>query len=151
MVILTVISAADPKLNVFMLFLFITILLFFMSVKNIYKHMIVRILGSASLLNLIFLSAGMLYKWESTSAKMILLEVSIGIAFAEFCVTVLWSLIKPFSSAVWKCRQRQSYDVFNQDVDDVITHERIEDPELEPLITGTKTKYYYTSKATGTY
>jgi hypothetical protein len=56
--------------------------------------------------------------------------VSIGITFAQFCVIVVWSLIKPCLGADWWCRRNQDHDVINDD----IAHERIEDPELEPLI-----------------
>ena len=135
LVLLTVTSVANPELNVFVLFLFIALLYFFISIKNVYKRMTVRLLESATLLNLIVLSAGTLYKWESTTVRMTLLEVSIGITFAQFCVIVVLSLIKACLGAVtgW-CRRNQGYDVINENVDDDITHERIEDPELEPLI-----------------
>ena len=61
--------------------------------------------------------------------------VSIGITFAQFCAIVVWNLIKPRLSADWRCRRNQGYDVINETIDDDdIAHERIEDPELEPLI-----------------
>ena len=135
LIVLTATSAANPKLNVFLLFLSIAFLFFFISVKNIYKRMTVRILESASLLNLTVLSAGTLYQWESAKSKMTLLKVSLGLAFAQFCVIVVWSLIKPCFSAGWRYRQKQPYDVIGENIDDDITHERIEDPELKPLIT----------------
>ena len=53
-----------------------------------------RVLESATLLNLIVLSAGTLYKWESTESKSIVLEVLIGITFAQFCVIVVLSLVQ---------------------------------------------------------
>ena len=34
----------------------------------------------------------------------------------------------------WRCRRNQGYDVINENIDDGIAHERIEDPEFEPLI-----------------
>ena len=136
LVIMTVTSAANPELNVFILFLSIAFFFFFIAVKNVYKRMTVRVLESASLLNLIILSAETVYQWESTKSKLILLEVSLGFAFAQFCVIiVVWSLIKPCVSASWRCRQQQTDDVIGENSDNDITHERIEDPELEPLIT----------------
>ena len=135
LIVLTVTSAANPELNIFILFLSIAFLFFFISVKHVYKRMTVRVLESATLLNLIVLSAGTLYKWESTKSRSMLLIVSIGITFAQFCVTVMWSLIKPCFSAGWRCRQKQTDDVIDENSDDDIAHERIEDPELEPLIT----------------
>ena len=131
---LTVTSVANPELNMFVLFQFSVFLLFYMSVKYVYKRMTVRLLESATLLNLIILSAGTLYKWESTESTLILLKVSIGITFAQFCIIVLLSLIKPCLRAGWRCRRNQDYDVTDENIDNDIAHERIEDPEFEPLI-----------------
>ena len=138
LVLLTVTSAANcnPEVNVFVLFIFTASLLFFMSVKYIYKRTNVRILESATLLNLVILSAGTLYKWESTESKWIVIEVSIGITFTQFCIILVWGLIKPCHSACasWRRGQNQRYDVVDENTEDDITHERIEDSELEPLI-----------------
>ena len=134
LVLLTVTSVDNPELNVLALFLFIALLLSFTSIKSIYKRINVRVLESATLLNLIVLSAGTLYRWESTESKSKLLMVSSGVTFAQFCVIVVWSLIKPCLSAGWRCRQNKGRDIID---DDDIAHERIEDPELEPLINDT--------------
>ena len=123
LVLLTITSVANPEMNVFVLFMFIAFIFFFMSVKYVYKRMIVRLLESAALLNLIVLSAGTLYKWEYTESRSILLIVSIGITFAQFCVIVVLSLIKPCLTAYQRCRQNQSYDVTDDDNDDDIAHE----------------------------
>ena len=74
-----------------------------------------RVVESFTLLNLIMLSAGTLYRWESTESRSKLLMVSIGITFVQFCVIVVWSLIKPCLSAGWRCRQNQGHDVINDD------------------------------------
>ena len=58
LIVLTVTSASNPELNIFILFLSIAFLFFFISVKHVYKRMTVKILESATLLNLIILSAG---------------------------------------------------------------------------------------------
>ena len=135
LVLLTVTSVYNPELNIFALFLFIAFLFYFISIKNVYKRVDMRVLESSTLLNLIILSAGTLYRWESTESRSNLLMVSIGITFAQFCIIVVWNLIKPYLSASWRCRQNQSHDVFNEVIDDNdIAYERIEDPELEPLI-----------------
>jgi hypothetical protein len=60
--------------------------------------------------------------------------VSIGITFAQFCIIVVWSLIKHCLGADWWCRRNQDHDVINEIINDDIAHERIEDPELEPLV-----------------
>ena len=111
------------------------------------NYMTVRVLESVTLLNLIVLSAGTLYKWEYTKSKTTLLEVSLGITFVQFCVIVVWSLIKPCFSAGWRHRQKQTNDVIDENIDEDITHERIEDPELEPLITHARSNHY-ASKST---
>ena len=120
LVLLTVTSVDKSELNVIVLFLFPVFLLSFISIKNVYKRINVRILESATLLNLIILSAGTLYRWESTESKSEFLMVSIGITFGQFCVIVVWSLIKPCLSAGWRCRQDQGHDVID---DDDIAHE----------------------------
>ena len=99
--------------------------------------MTVRFLESVILLTLIVLSAGTLYKWESIESRSTLFIVSTGITFAQFCIIVVLSLIKPCLSnaaAVRRCQRNKSYDVIDDSIDDDIAHERIEDPELEPLI-----------------
>ena len=95
-----------------------------------------RVLESSTLLNLIVLSSGTLYRWESTESRSKLLMVSIGITFAQFCVIVVWSLIncKPYLCAGWRCRRNQGHGIID---DDDIAYERIEDPEIEPLISDT--------------
>ena len=106
-----------------------------MSIKYVYKQM--RLFESTTLLNLIVLSARTLYEWESTESRLTLLIVSIGITFGQFCVITVLSLIKPCLvslSTDWRCRPNQGYDVIDENIDDDITHERIEDPELEPLM-----------------
>ena len=132
MILLTITSVANPELNVFVLFLFIALSYFFITIKNVYKKINVRLLKSATLLNLTVLSGGTLYWWESTTMRMILLEVSIGITVAQFCIIVVLSLIKAFLSAHWRCRQNQGYDNIIDDNNN-IAHERIEDPEPDPL------------------
>ena len=135
LILLSVTSVYNPELNIFVLFLFIAFLFYFISIKHVYKRVDVRVLESSTLLNLIVLSSGTLYRWESTESRSNLLMVSIGITFAQFCVIILWSLIKPYLSAGWSCRRNQGNDVIDEvNNDDDIAHERIEDPELEPLI-----------------
>ena len=104
LVLLTIISVDNPKLNVFTLFLFIAFIHFFISIKNICKQIDVRVLESFIFLNLVLLSAGTLYRWKSIESRSKLLMVSIGFTFAQFCVIDVWSLIKPCLGARWRCR-----------------------------------------------
>ena len=144
LILLPIVSAANPGMNMFILFLFIAFLLFFIAVKNVYKRMNVRFLECVTLLNLLILSAGTLYKWESIKSKLVLLEISIGIAFAKFCVLVAWNLIRPCFSVVRRCKEKQ---IIDENIDD-ISHERVDDPELKPLITFTKRNADSAPKAT---
>ena len=132
LVIMTVTPATNPELMVFILLVIMIVLLVIISVKNVYKKMKVRVLEGVIFMNLLILSAGTLYKWESTKSKTTMLAASIGLAFAQFCIIVAWSLIKVSYTicAGWKCRQSQTYDVVDEDD---FTHERIEDPELEAV------------------
>ena len=133
LIILTATSAANPEMNILILLVTISVLAIRSSVNNIYKRINVRIFEGATLLNLIVLSAGTLYNWEHTKSQMILLKLSIGISFAQFCIIAAWSLIKTCLSAGWRCRKKQTYDVTVDDMDDdLIVHERID--ELQPLI-----------------
>ena len=133
LIILTVTSATNPEINVLILLVTISVLAIRSSVDNIYKQMNVRIFEGATLLNLTVLSAGTLYNWECTKSQMTLLEISIRTAFAQFCIIVVWCLIKPCLSAGWRCRRNQTYnDIVDDMDDDLIVHERIE--ELKPLI-----------------
>ena len=133
LILLIITSVDNPELNVFVLFVFIAFLFFFMTVKYVYKQVNIRLLESATLLNLIILSAGTLYKWESTQSRSKLLMVSIGITFAQFCIIVVWSWIKVCLDCCSRCTRNGYIDESNINVDDDIAYERIEDPELEPL------------------
>ena len=133
LIILTVTSIANPKINILILLVTMTLLLVILSAKNVYKQMRIRSFESAILLNLIIWSAGTLYKWESTKSKMILLMASLGITFAQFCVVLVCSLIKLCFHACQLCvRQKSSYKYHI--IDNDITHERIEDPDVQVTI-----------------
>ena len=130
LIILTVTSTTFPKFNVLLLSVTIASLFFFISIKNVYRKRNVRFFESVTLMNLIVVSTGILYKWESAKSKITLLEVSIWLAFVQFCVITVWSLIKPCFNTNWWCKRKKIYGNINED----ITHERIEDPELDPFI-----------------
>ena len=120
------------------------VLLSFTSVKHVYKHMIVRILESVTLINILVLSAGTLYTWESATSRMITLEISIWISFVQFCVILLWSLVRA-CNGIFRCRQKQGYEIMDENLNDIVD-ERIVDPEPEyrivvPRNTATKATY----------
>ena len=99
--------------------------------------MSVRLLESASLMNVAVVSAGTLFKWECAQSKTILLEVSIVFAFAQFCAIIVWSLVRPYFNVSCK-RQMKDVIVENYDIDDIID-DRNEDSEITaPLYTWSK-------------
>ena len=132
LIVMTVNPATNPEFNVFILLIIIIVLIVIMSIKNVHKQIKVRVHEGAIYMNLLILSAGTLYKWESTISKTTLLTVSIGFAFTQFCIIVVWSLIKVLniSYVCWKCRRSQTYTVIDEDD---FTHERIEDSGLEAV------------------
>ena len=130
LLILTVSSIKNPELNVFTLSVVMTTLVVFMSVKKVYKQMNVRMLENAVLMNLIILSAGALYKWESATSKMTLLDISIGVAIVQFSVVIVWSFIKQLVSINSGCKKHESY---NEILDENIVHEH-ECDHLNPTV-----------------
>ena len=130
LIIMTINPATNPEFTMFILSIIIIVLTIIASIKNVHKQMSVRVLEGAVYMNLLILSTGTLYKWESTTAKTTLLAVSIGFAFTQFCFIVVWSLIKNLCALYWKCRSSQTYTAFDEDD---FAHERIEDPGLEGM------------------
>jgi predicted outer membrane repeat protein len=130
LVVLTMISSTSPKMNLFVILAAMTVLVVGLSIKNVYKQMTMRALESIILLNLIVWSAGTLYKWESIESKMIIESVSIGIVFAQFWLIVVCNLIKLGSRINQKCARKKSPYAYHIILDNEITHERIEDPDL---------------------
>ena len=105
-------------------------LLFYTSIRHVYKSKLVRTLESTSLLNLIILTGSTLY---TGGGQTTFLEVSITVAFIQFIAIVIISLIKIFFNMRQKCMgsYRDGYHLLHQDVDssDEMVHERVEDPE----------------------
>ena len=134
LVVLTTTSTLSPELNVFILSMTVAALFFLISINNVYKHVHTRILKNTNLMNLLILSGGTVYKWESQTSRTTLLKVSICLSFAQFCAIALYSLIKPcYSAACHWYRQRQDYEIIDENSGYIID-ERIEDPEPESLI-----------------
>ena len=134
LIIFTLTSATLPKLNLLVLLMTMAIVQFYVSLKPVYKHNVVRSLEGASSLNLVALCSSILY---TERKKSIFLEVSIGFAFVQFCIIVLMSVIKICYNIWCKCTQRNTYRVMKQvsGDDSEIFHERIEDSDLSAEVT----------------
>ena len=91
------------------------VLLFYTSIRHVYKSKLVRTLVSTTLLNLIILIATTLY---TGGEETIFLEASIAFAFIQFTVIVIISLIKIILNIMrHKCIGRNGYHLIHQDVD----------------------------------
>ena len=84
-----------PNVNLFLLLTFATLLLFYMSFMQVYRRIAVLIAECSFLVNLILLVGGFIL-FNGERGRMIVLYVSISIAFLEFCGIVVWSLIKTY-------------------------------------------------------
>ena len=87
-----------------LLILLLTVLLMlcYLNFMRVYKRNVITLLESSFYINLILLSAGMLYLQEVANnvvMQEVLLTLSIGIAFIEFCAIVIWNLIS------WKLKK----------------------------------------------
>ena len=107
----------NPAVSLFLLHGVATLLLCYMNFKRVYKRKSVLILENAFLINLIILTGGaMYYNDKESSEKVVLIGLSIGIAFIKFCGIVIWSVVQFFP----RCRhcQRQNnvpYENINED------------------------------------
>ena len=125
----TATSSTLPFISLLILQSTSVVLLFYTSIRHIYKSKLVRTLESASLLNLIILIGFTLY---TRGEETVFLEISIAFAFVQFTVIVIISLIKTIFNMRYKCMWRNGYYLIQQDVDssDEMVHERVEDPEI---------------------
>ena len=112
--ILLLVSSLTANLNpAFSLFLLLGIsplLLCYMNYKRVYRSKLVLILESSFLINLIMLVGGMLYLDTDSKQKVILLSVSIGIAFIKFCGIILWNAVQTGKWCRQQICQRQNND-----------------------------------------
>ena len=85
-----------PMLSLLFLVLIVVLMLCYLNFMRVYKKNAITLLEGSFYINLILLTAGMLYLQEETdyaTKQEILLTLLIGIAFIKFCVIVLWNLI----------------------------------------------------------
>ena len=130
LIIFTATSSISPLVSLLILAITLVMLLFYMSVKPVYKSKIVRLFESASLSNLLVLVTYTLYTGDKNSGTTAL-QISIGVAFVQFLLIILISTIKICYQNKCKCIQRKGYNLINQDSsDDDMVHERVNDPDI---------------------
>ena len=107
----------NPAISLFLLHGVATLLLCYMNFKQVYKSKSVLILESAFLINLIILTAGaMYYNDKESSEKVVLIGLSISIAFTKFCGIVIWSIVQLFPSCS-HCQRQNNIPYENIDED----------------------------------
>ena len=124
----TATSSTVPFLSLLILQFISAMLLFYESIRPVYKSKLVRAVESMSLLNLIILIGYTLYRG---GGKTTFLEVSIAFAFLKFIVIIIVNLNKIFRVDNW-CTKRKGYQLMHQDADssDETIREREEDTEI---------------------
>ena len=130
LIVFTATSSTSPLVGLLILAISLVMLLFYMSVKPVYKSKIVRLFESASLSNLLVLITYTLYTGDKNSG-ITALQISIGVAFVQFLLIILISAIKICYQNKCKCIQRKGYNLINQNSsDDDVVHERVNDPDI---------------------
>ena len=100
----------SPAISLFLLLGISPLLLCYMNYKRVYRSKFVLVLESSFLINLIVLVGGVLYLDMDNKQKVILLSVSIGIAFIKFCGIVLWNLVQTCRWYRQRTRRRHGND-----------------------------------------
>ena len=133
LIVFTATSSISPLVSLLILVITLVMLLFYMSIKPVYKSKLVRLFESASLSNLLVLISCTLYTggiYSGTTA----LQISIGIAFVQFLLIILISTSKTcyHNKNKCTCTQRRGYNLINQDSSDHddMCHERVNDPDI---------------------
>ena len=125
-------SNVYPNINLFLLLSFATLLLFYMSFMQVYRRTIVLIAESSFLLNLILLVSGFIL-FDHVRGQMAVLYASISIAFLEFCVIVVWSVVKTYFLDLR--RQRATQRDSDQPTPVPLTYVNFRDSILEDSLT----------------
>ncbi len=124
LILFTATSSISPLVGLLFLQFSLAILFFYLSVQNIYKSKLVRILEGTALLNLMILIGSTLYTRSKTT---LFLEISIAFALMQFAVIIIISFSRCIGKMSHKCLSRNSYQEIDSESDDNMFHERVED------------------------
>ena len=109
-----------------LLLLIVLLMLCYINFMKVYKRNAITLLESSFYINLILLTAGMLYLQEVANyafKQEILLTLSIGIAFIEFCAIVMWNLISRKLKKYCKTKAERGLQLFQMNSIDTIKDE----------------------------
>ena len=127
LVLFTAISSTVPLVSLLTLATTLVILLFYMSIRPVYKSKVVRFFQSSSVLNLLMLVICTLYTGEKGAFA---LQISVGLAFIQFLLIIFISAIKICYHNKNMCIKRRGYNSINQDSSDDMFYERVNDPDV---------------------
>jgi hypothetical protein len=128
LIIFAVTSSTIPLVGLLILAITLVMLLFYTSIKPVYKSKLVRFFESASLSNLVVLVSYILYTgniYSGTTA----LQISIGVAFIQFLLIILISAIRICNKYRRKGRNQNVTYQYSED-DEGMVHERVHDPDF---------------------
>ena len=105
-----------PEVSVLLLLAISIFLLCYIKSMRPYKRMSVALLESSFMINFILLAVGYLYFRNNNKGRMIVLSLSISVAFVKFCGIIVWNLtpmklIKRFQNLKLKLRRNTEFDI----------------------------------------
>ncbi len=86
-------SHTIPDFNLLLLLAISVSLLCYMHTQRTYKRKSILLIESSFLANFAVLTVGTLYFRDNRKGRLVLLNISIAVAFFEFCVIIMWNLI----------------------------------------------------------
>ena len=93
----------NPVISLFLLLGTALMLLWYVNYQKVYKTKYVLLVESAFLVNLILLVSGIMYA-DSDKQKVVLMNISIAVAFMKFCGIILWNILWSIS----QCRGKRT-------------------------------------------
>ena len=114
LIFFTVTSSTSPLVGLLLLQFSLALFFFYLSIRNVYKTKLVRILEGAALLNLTILVGSTTY---TRNEKALFVEISIAFSLMQFTVIIVTSLSRIICKRNHKCLSRNGYQVINQEID----------------------------------
>ena len=142
LIIFCITSSTRPLVSLLILTITLVMLFFYMSIKPVYKSVLVRLFESASLSNLLILISYTLHTGNTYSGTTAL-QISIGVAFIQFLLIILISTIKICYQSKYK--RKGGNLIIPDSSDDDMVHERVNDPDINAHM------YYPTRDTVDTY
>ena len=116
LIFFTATSSTSPLIGLLLLQFSLVLLFFYLSIQNVYKSKLVRILEGTALLNLLILVGSTTY---TRSEKALFVEVSIAFSLMQFTVIIITSFSRIICKRNHKCLSTKfnGYQVIDQEID----------------------------------